>query len=172
MTKMSLSYLIRESHEIAVEKGFWEADSCKSPIATKVALIHTEIAELGEAIEAVESEAVVAEELADIVIRTADLLGAMDLPVHRQINTDLGARAEAPSGVRGYAWLARLHAIAAAITQADRKDETIARQDSAVGLLLECFAYASYLGISDLWSHVLKKNEKNRRRPFRHGRRY
>ena len=67
-------------HTIATDKGFWDNYSL-SPnefICTKLALIHSEVTEVLEAVRKNKSEHEVAEEFADILIRTLDLFAGMN----------------------------------------------------------------------------------------------
>lgn len=68
---MYLQELIKEAHNNAKEKGFWEKDI---DFATKVMLIVTELAEAVEA-DRHDDQQQVAEEIADVFIRLADLCG-------------------------------------------------------------------------------------------------
>lgn len=67
-------------HTIASDKGFWD-NYYVSPdefICTKLALIHSEVTEVLEAIRKNKSEQEVVEEFADILIRTLDLFAGMN----------------------------------------------------------------------------------------------
>ena len=72
-------------HETAVEKGFWPienydattmhvSDNC---IGNKLALVHSEVTEVLEAVRKEQGEAKVVEEFADIIIRCLDLYAAL-----------------------------------------------------------------------------------------------
>jgi len=68
-----------EFHRTAVEKGFWDNYDV-SPnefICTKLALIHSEVTEVLEAIRKSKPEEEVMAEFADILIRTMDLYAGM-----------------------------------------------------------------------------------------------
>ena len=76
----SLDKLANDLHITAVEKGFWD-NYDKSPnefICTKLALIHSEVTEVLEAIRKEKGEREVMLEFADILIRTLDLYAGMN----------------------------------------------------------------------------------------------
>jgi len=67
-------------HTIATDKGFWD-NYYVSPnefICTKLALIHSEVTEVLEAIRKNKPEHEITEEFADILIRTLDLFAGMN----------------------------------------------------------------------------------------------
>jgi len=69
-----------ECHSTAVEKGFWD-DFDNAPnefICTKLALIHSEVTEVLEAIRKSKGDEAVMDEIADILIRTLDLYAGMN----------------------------------------------------------------------------------------------
>lgn len=68
-------------HNLAKEKGFWDNMSPKTPEVqiVKLALIGTEVSEAIECIREGKSKEELGLELADIIIRTMDLAGALDL---------------------------------------------------------------------------------------------
>lgn len=96
---MLISEMCREAHRNSVEKGFWDGDGHTLPqlpkdistFLTKLMLIVTEVAEAAEVLREwghmrevswvpeLHDRVHLAEELADILIRTADLAGALDL---------------------------------------------------------------------------------------------
>lgn len=72
--------LAEDLHRTAVAKGFWDNYSV-SPnefICTKLALIHSEVTEVLEAIRKSKDETEVMDEFADIIIRTLDLYAGMN----------------------------------------------------------------------------------------------
>ena len=74
----NLSSLCKDSHEIAIDKGFWDAgDSNDFPfVAYKLAMIHSEVTEVMEAIRKSKGRIEVEDEFADIIIRVCDLYEA------------------------------------------------------------------------------------------------
>lgn len=78
-------------HETAIEKGFWPPKYYEAAlindeptgvihneaISTKLALIHSEVTEVLEAVRKNKGQEEVVEELADIIIRTLDLYAAL-----------------------------------------------------------------------------------------------
>lgn len=65
-------------HETAVEKGFWNYDQITSEVVgMKLALVHSEVTEVLEAVRKNQGEQKVVEEMADIIIRLLDLYAAM-----------------------------------------------------------------------------------------------
>lgn len=64
-------------HETAISKGFWEGPINHDKIGNKLALVHSEVTEVLEAIRKNKGSKEVVEEMADIVIRLLDLYSAM-----------------------------------------------------------------------------------------------
>jgi len=64
----------------AREKGFWDADTEDNRVIfylKQLAMVHSEVSEVLEAIRKEKGQDVVVEELADIIIRVLDLYGGM-----------------------------------------------------------------------------------------------
>lgn len=77
---MYLDDLAVELHRTAAAKGFWDnyEDSPNEFICTKLALIHSEVTEILEAIRKSKSEEEVLDEFVDVIIRTLDLYAGMN----------------------------------------------------------------------------------------------
>lgn len=69
----SFDMMSREIHEINVDKGFWTAPEMMDKYVAKLALIHSEVTEVLEALRKSQGTKAVTEEFADILIRTFDL---------------------------------------------------------------------------------------------------
>lgn len=69
--------LAAEIHPTNVEKGFWEPPVMMDKYAAKLALIHSEVTEVLEALRKSHGPDKVTEEFADIFIRTLDLYGTL-----------------------------------------------------------------------------------------------
>lgn len=85
MTDYGLDALSAVLHETAIEKGFWEGEHTHDKIGNKLALVHSEVTEVLEAIRKNQGSEKIVEEIADILIRTLDLYAAMrnqELVVH------------------------------------------------------------------------------------------
>lgn len=64
-------------HETAREKGFWDGDYTHDKIGNKLALVHSEVTEVLEAIRKSQGSEKVVEEMADVIIRLLDVYAAM-----------------------------------------------------------------------------------------------
>ena len=64
-------------HETAVEKGFWDGEMNYDRIGNKLALVHSEVTEVLEAIRKEKGSEQIVEEMADVLIRLLDLYAAM-----------------------------------------------------------------------------------------------
>ena len=64
-------------HEIAIDKGFWEGEFSYDKVGNKLALVHSEVTEVLEAIRKDQGSEKIVEEIADIMIRILDLYAAM-----------------------------------------------------------------------------------------------
>jgi NTP pyrophosphatase (non-canonical NTP hydrolase) len=64
-------------HTTALDKGFWDEEVTISFVLAKLALVHSEVSEVLEAIRKEQGEAKVVEEMADIIIRLLDLYAGM-----------------------------------------------------------------------------------------------
>ena len=64
-------------HEIAKEKGFWDGEYTHDKVGNKLALVHSEVTEVLEAIRKSQGSEKVVEEMADVIIRLLDVYAAM-----------------------------------------------------------------------------------------------
>lgn len=78
---MNLDNLASSVHDTSVSKGFWQGyheSNASAFICMKLALIHSEVTEVLEAIRKNKGEDAVMEEIADILIRTLDLYAGLN----------------------------------------------------------------------------------------------
>lgn len=111
---MGIKELVQKAYENASRKGFWEdwerieqlenmainisedgekqvkIDKCNA-IATRLMLIVSEVSEVSEALEGIRKDNIdnFKEELADIVIRVADLAGGLDIDLEKEIKNKM-----------------------------------------------------------------------------------
>jgi NTP pyrophosphatase (non-canonical NTP hydrolase) len=76
-TDYGLDVLAALLHETAIEKGFWDNPKNFDVFGNKIALVHSEVTEVLEAIRKNKGSEQIVEEMADILIRTLDLYAAM-----------------------------------------------------------------------------------------------
>jgi len=77
ITDYGLDVLSAVLHETAREKGFWEGEYSYDKIGNKLALVHSEVTEVLEAIRKNQGSEKVVEEIADVIIRILDVYAAM-----------------------------------------------------------------------------------------------
>jgi NTP pyrophosphatase (non-canonical NTP hydrolase) len=77
VTDYGLDVLSALLHETAIEKGFWDNPKNFDVFGNKLALVHSEVTEVLEAIRKNKGSEQIVEEMADILIRTLDLYAAM-----------------------------------------------------------------------------------------------
>ena len=77
VSQYGLDALAAVLHETAVEKGFWDGEYSHDKIGNKLALVHSEVTEVLEAIRKNQGSEKVVEEIADTLIRLLDLYAAM-----------------------------------------------------------------------------------------------
>ena len=77
LTDFGLDALAAVLHETAVEKGFWDGDYTHDKIGNKLALVHSEVTEVLEAIRKNKGSEEVVYEMADVIIRLLDVYAAM-----------------------------------------------------------------------------------------------
>lgn len=64
-------------HESAIEKGFWEGETTFDKLGNKLALVHSEVTEVLEALRKDKGSHEITEEIADVIIRLLDVYAAM-----------------------------------------------------------------------------------------------
>lgn len=74
---MNLDLIARETHSIAKAKGFWDGEITNEKVGTKLALVHSEVTEVLEAIRKDKGGDAVVEEMADVIIRLVDIYQAL-----------------------------------------------------------------------------------------------
>ena len=77
LTEYGLDALSAMLHEIAIEKGFWDGKYSHDKIGNKLALVHSEVTEVLEAIRKSKGSENIVEEMADVIIRLLDIYAAM-----------------------------------------------------------------------------------------------
>lgn len=77
LTEYGLDALSALLHEIAIEKGFWDGEYNNDKIGNKLALVHSEVTEVLEAIRKSKGSENIVEEMADVIIRLLDVYAAM-----------------------------------------------------------------------------------------------
>lgn len=77
VTEYGLDALAALLHETAIEKGFWDGPKNHDKLGNKLALVHSEVTEVLEAIRKNKGSELVVEEMADVIIRLLDLYAAM-----------------------------------------------------------------------------------------------
>ena len=77
VTDYGLDVLAALLHETAIEKGFWSSPKNFDVFGNKIALIHSEVTEVLEAIRKNKGSEQIVEEMVDILIRTLDLYASM-----------------------------------------------------------------------------------------------
>lgn len=77
VSEYGLDALAAVLHETAIEKGFWDGEYSNDKIGNKLALVHSEVTEVLEAIRKNQGSEKVVEEIADTIIRLLDLYAAM-----------------------------------------------------------------------------------------------
>jgi len=64
-------------HESAIEKGFWEGETSFDKLGNKLALVHSEVTEVLEALRKDKGSHEIVEEISDVIIRLLDVYAAM-----------------------------------------------------------------------------------------------
>lgn len=185
---MTLEDLIRDSHARAVRKGWWDAERSDGAdglahglvlrsVPEKLVLIHSEVSEAlecyreGEMGTAFDSTGCgdgpkkpvgFPSEIADVVIRVCDLLGALGV-VYRDMGTVVR---ENPGTIT--AWLARIHLDVSRAMLAHEGVHAALRRAHLFDVVDTCYALARCVGF-DLDEAIERKACFNESRPHRHG---
>lgn len=77
ITDYGLDALSAVLHETAKEKGFWDGEYSHDKVGNKLALVHSEVTEILEAIRKSKGSEKIVEEMADVIIRLLDVYAAM-----------------------------------------------------------------------------------------------
>ena len=77
LTEYGLDALAALLHETAKEQGFWDGEYSHDKIGNKLALVHSEVTEVLEAIRKNQGSEKVVEEMADVIVRLLDVYAAM-----------------------------------------------------------------------------------------------
>ena len=89
---MDLNEYVKNCHKIALEHGFWEKSTS---IPTKLMLIVTELGEACEADRHDDKENF-KEELADVFIRLADLVGWLGIDMEEEVSKKMAINKDRP----------------------------------------------------------------------------
>lgn len=77
VTDFGLDALAALLHETAREKGFWDGEYSHDKVGNKLALVHSEVTEVLEAIRKNKGSEEIVEEMSDVIIRLLDIYAAM-----------------------------------------------------------------------------------------------
>jgi NTP pyrophosphatase (non-canonical NTP hydrolase) len=77
LTEYGFDALAAILHETAREKGFWDGEYSHDKVGNKLALVHSEVTEVLEAIRKSKGSEQIVEEMADVIIRLLDVYAAM-----------------------------------------------------------------------------------------------
>lgn len=77
ITDYGIDALAAFLHEIARDKGFWDGDYDYDKVGNKLALVHSEVTEVLEAVRKNQGSEKIVEEIADTLIRLLDVYAAM-----------------------------------------------------------------------------------------------
>ena len=77
VTDYGLDVLSALLHETAIEKGFWDSPKNFDVLGNKLALVHSEVTEVLEALRKNKGSEEIVEEISDILIRTLDIYASM-----------------------------------------------------------------------------------------------
>lgn len=98
---MTLDELAQAAHAQAVASGWYDGEGPPTPeaVAVRLALIHAEVSEVLEEVRQPDGDLSgqrVAEELADVVLRVADLAGWLEIDLARAIRAKAEKNAARP----------------------------------------------------------------------------
>jgi NTP pyrophosphatase (non-canonical NTP hydrolase) len=77
VTDYGLDAFAATLHETAIEKGFWDGEISYDKLGNKLALVHSEVTEVLEALRKSKGSEEVVEEISDVIIRLLDVYAAM-----------------------------------------------------------------------------------------------
>jgi NTP pyrophosphatase (non-canonical NTP hydrolase) len=99
VTDYGLDAFAATLHEAAIEKGFWDGEVSYDKLGNKLALVHSEVTEVLEALRKSKGSEEIVEEISDVIIRLLDVYAAMrnagivdhslDDVLHKKINKNL-----------------------------------------------------------------------------------
>lgn len=77
LTEYGIDALAAVLHENAKEKGFWDGEVTYDKLGNKLALVHSEVTEVLEALRKSKGSQAIVEEIADVIIRLLDVYAVM-----------------------------------------------------------------------------------------------
>ena len=77
VTDYGLDAFAATLHEAAIEKGFWDGEVSYDKLGNKLALVHSEVTEVLEALRKSKGSEEIVEEISDVIIRLLDVYAAM-----------------------------------------------------------------------------------------------
>lgn len=167
---MTINDLVNQCHQIARNHGFWDQPR---EVGTMIALIHSEVSEAMEA----NSSAEFVEELADIVIRIADLCGGLGIDLQRMFpNQTLdilqaGCHHYVPYDTERYFGACRVSRQLSKALEMDRLEERDLFEAHIAVAFFTTFEWAAARGYH-IVDAITQKMEKNKARPHLHGKSY
>lgn len=108
-TGTMLDDMAAKQHQTALDKGFWQDPVYMDKVAAKLALIHSEVTEVLEALRKNKGTDKVTEEFADIIIRTLSLHarlvedGLADAGLHQAVLDKMVVNDARPA-MHGHRW--------------------------------------------------------------------
>lgn len=173
----TVAELIRASHAMAVQKGWWDSGIDNRSIAEQFVNFHAEISEAWEEYRSDQMATWFQDngkpegfwvEIADLLIRIADTLGAYQIAPRRR-PTDWGMRL---GNAKIGDVVNRLHQMVGFSTKHDEFTWeyrlTQGAADTLGDVMALCFTFAEAMHI-ELWEVIELKMEFNATRPHRHG---